>query len=541
MLKNLLILSLLVLFVYGQNLDPLDGVSVKIEVPGTSSETVSDSTSQSNIIGGERDMILIGTGIGNSANCESETFVENGSWFANNGQTCSAEAVLQYDGADGSPNLAMGLGLNLNNVGSAFEIKIQSDLESAFTIEVYSSQSRVSRVIQTIQSSNSLVTYVFPFGEFSGTADFSEIGAIQLRIEARINVDVIVTLFDLIANEASGRVFSDCNCNGFQDNGDNGVEGVTVTASPESNCPSGTESLTTLTNVNGDYEFVSLGECSYSISISQSNDPCSTNARVVDVTTSPENINFGLRLAGSITVPEDRTITCLENTDTDSLGMATCSNSLCGEGQGGGSITVEDNIIAGNCDAEFTIARTFVCVDQGESGVQQIVVTDNGEAPVITIPSDIAIGCDDSTLPTSTGRATAIDSCSAVDVTFEDVVNFTCDRDNCAQAGTITRTWTATDNCGFTSTGVQTISSPGCDSPIIDCPVYYSDNDEDDCPTNEANDDDDDDEVRFGTDDDIACACNEEDDDDDDGSSSEASFVSISVFLFLVLFGVLLF
>jgi hypothetical protein len=513
------------------NLDPLTDVSDKLEVPGISSETFSNSQTGTGILGGERDVIIRGTGQGSSSNCASETFVENGEWFANNGQTCAAEAVLQYDGADGSGDLSMGLGLNLNNVGSAFLIDIQSDLPTSFEIEVYSSVSASSRVTQQIQSSSNLVQYTFPFGEFTGTADFSNIGAIELKIAAVINTDVIVTLFDLIANEISGRVFSDCNCNGFQDSNDAGVQGITVTATPESDCPQGTAQLTTTTNANGDYEFDSLAECNYVVSISSSNNPCTTNSRTIDTGNVSENVNFNLRNAGSISVPEDTTVVCTASTDPASTGQASCSVNNCDSGNDE-DVQISDSIVTGSCDADFTIVRTFTCQNLGESGQQTIVVTDNNEAPVLSVPNDVTINCGESSDPSNTGQATATDTCSEVTITFTDDTINDCDLSACGYVGTITRTWVATDNCGLSSEGIQVINTTPCDYYITECPTVDP-IDDDNCPVNEQNDEDDDDEIRFGEDDDIVCDCNYEDDDDDD--SSDATSLTLNLFLIISL------
>jgi len=75
-------------------------------------------------------------------------------------------------------------------------------------------------------------------------------------------------------------------------------------------------------------------------------------------------------------------------------------------------------------------------------------------APVLTIPPDITIDCDESCDPANTGQATATD-----DHDPNPVVTYTDQHVSggaCASAA-INRTWTATDSAGNFTTGVQTI------------------------------------------------------------------------------------
>src|SRR5207247_4649093 len=78
------------------------------------------------------------------------------------------------------------------------------------------------------------------------------------------------------------------------------------------------------------------------------------------------------------------------------------------------------------------------------------------------------IDCAASTDPSNTGSATATDDCSGVArITHSDVVI----PGNCAGNYTITRTWTATDNCGNSSSCTQTITVMDTHAPTITCPA----------------------------------------------------------------------
>ena len=92
----------------------------------------------------------------------------------------------------------------------------------------------------------------------------------------------------------------------------------------------------------------------------------------------------------------------------------------------------------------------------------------DGEAPVITCPSDANIACGDDESPTNTGTATAVDNC---DPTLSIAIGSSdSEVGSCPIVGkTITRTWTATDVAGNSSTCVQTINvaPTACTAPSL--------------------------------------------------------------------------
>lgn len=81
----------------------------------------------------------------------------------------------------------------------------------------------------------------------------------------------------------------------------------------------------------------------------------------------------------------------------------------------------------------------------------------------MVLPPDATVTCPDSTAPAATGTATATSPCGCpLLVTHSDVVSPTC-----ATSRSITRTWTATDECGNASTGVQVITVVDNTAPVL--------------------------------------------------------------------------
>ena len=94
----------------------------------------------------------------------------------------------------------------------------------------------------------------------------------------------------------------------------------------------------------------------------------------------------------------------------------------------------------GNMSLEYLLNATYI----------------DAAAPVITCPVDVVIECDEDSSPANTGSATAFDNCDdQPSITFSDV---TIQSESCPQEYTIQRTWIAEDNCGNSSSCLQTIN-----------------------------------------------------------------------------------
>ena len=162
----------------------------------------------------------------------------------------------------------------------------------------------------------------------------------------------------------------------------------------------------------------------------------------------------------TLVCPPDVTIDCSESIDPSNTGSPT----------GCAGATYTDDVDAGNCAGNYVITRTWTA-DNGCQGTvsceQEITVTDT-TGPDIDCPAEVGIDCSESTDPSNTGSPTATDDCSGVaNVSHSDSVA----PGNCAGNYVITRTWTATDNCGNSSSCDQTITVSDTTGPDIDCPA----------------------------------------------------------------------
>ncbi len=106
---------------------------------------------------------------------------------------------------------------------------------------------------------------------------------------------------------------------------------------------------------------------------------------------------------------------------------------------------------------------TIKVTDNGDpkmSGTKEVMITvlDEDESPIIICPPNTTIFCSESIDPdenSSLGTATATDTCSGeLSINYRDEITGETD---CSSSAVIKRTWTATNDCGTSSSCVQTI------------------------------------------------------------------------------------
>ncbi|MCO6484214.1 MAG: gliding motility-associated C-terminal domain-containing protein [Saprospiraceae bacterium] len=109
----------------------------------------------------------------------------------------------------------------------------------------------------------------------------------------------------------------------------------------------------------------------------------------------------------------------------------------------------------GNCPQEYVLLRIWSAEDAcGNSSVQtqKISVVDTHAPILIGVPGSVTVECDEVPPP---GNVKAVDACDSV-VTV--IYNQQRVNGPCPDTYTLIRTWTATDDCGNSVTGTQTIS-----------------------------------------------------------------------------------
>jgi len=208
---NIKVLFLFVLFSFAfaqtrvakRTIDPFSPVTpplvILIDVPlssGDDSITVEDSTEGSGILGGERDLRL--TAEFGEVNLVLTTSVANNRWSVSTPNGASGFALMQYDGVDDSIVLREnGLGgVNFrDDSADAFRMLIQSDLETDYTISIYSGSGTQSSRTFSVPGDDVTNEFFIEFSEFTGNANFENIGAVEVLIEAFDNVDTFVEEF----------------------------------------------------------------------------------------------------------------------------------------------------------------------------------------------------------------------------------------------------------------------------------------------------------------------------------------------------------
>ncbi|MEX0329778.1 MAG: hypothetical protein AB3N64_00005, partial [Puniceicoccaceae bacterium] len=160
-----------------------------------------------------------------------------------------------------------------------------------------------------------------------------------------------------------------------------------------------------------------------------------------------------------ITCPSDLTVECDGSTDPADTGTATATD------VGGiASISYSDVVTGGDCPDSYTIARTWTATDTyGNIAqcTQTITVQDTTNPVLAGCPSDVTVECDAVPDPAS---PTATDNCDDdVEISYSEVRT----DGNCPENYTLTRTWTATDNCGNTDTCTQVITVQDTTAPVL--------------------------------------------------------------------------
>jgi len=177
-----------------------------------------------------------------------------------------------------------------------------------------------------------------------------------------------------------------------------------------------------------------------------------------NVSTATQTINVQDNTAPVIAaLPATSTINCPA---TPAFATATALDA-CGSAF---TLTFNDVTTPGLCAGSYSVTRTWTATDacgNVSTAAQTINVQDNTAPVIAALPATSTINCPATPI---FATATASDACgSAFTLTFNDVTT----SGLCAGSYSVTRTWTATDDCGNVSTATQTINVQDNTAPVI--------------------------------------------------------------------------
>ena len=177
------------------------------------------------------------------------------------------------------------------------------------------------------------------------------------------------------------------------------------------------------------------------------------------------------RVKPTVTAPDDVTITCTDDENDPHLTGTASATDNCDDHL---EVIYSDAVTGGDPTTGcYVITRTFSATDDcGNTGTAtQIITVEDKVKPTVTAPADVTIACtDDENDPHLTGTASATDNCDDhLAVTYTDAVT---GGDPTTGCYVITRTFSATDDCGNTGTATQTITVEDKVRPVfLNCPA----------------------------------------------------------------------
>ena len=231
---------------------------------------------------------------------------------------------------------------------------------------------------------------------------------------------------------------------------------------PEVGTASATDNCDENVVVTYDGETRTDGECEGSYTLTRTwtaTDNCGNE------TSASQTISVSDNTAPELTVPADVTAEC---SSIPEVGTASATDNC------------DENVVVtydgetrtdGECEGSYTLTRTWTATDNcgNETSASQTIAVSDNTAPELTVPADVTAEC--SSIP-EVGTASATDNCDQnVVVTYD---GETRTDGECEGSYTLTRTWTATDNCGNETSASQTISVSDNTAPELSVPADVS-------------------------------------------------------------------
>ncbi|MBT5147645.1 MAG: hypothetical protein HOM41_03720, partial [Flavobacteriales bacterium] len=135
------------------------------------------------------------------------------------------------------------------------------------------------------------------------------------------------------------------------------------------------------------------------------------------------------------------------------------------------TIVSSEFIVEGSCDNEYTSFRSWTATDCAGYSVtyEQIITVSDNIAPTLDVPADMNVTCD-AVADAEFGDATSYDNCGESTISVVEVIV----DGACQGSYEIHRTFTATDDCGNSSSGLQTITVVDDVAPELVLPDDYT-------------------------------------------------------------------
>jgi len=288
------------------------------------------------------------------------------------------------------------------------------------------------------------------------------------------NLNDVAAGFTLPFATVGGRVWLDCDRNGLQDPGEDGLPGILVTLSGTDNTNNPVNE-TLATDGDGRFLFDEVAPGVYSLAfglpsssgwafspqdqgsdeaLDSDADPSNGQTPAFTIEGGEQSLLWGAGLADVeapvfVNPPADETLPCDDPQVSDPPTLSATDNF-----DPDPEITfdeVVDNGGGGACNGGFTITRTWTATDRcGNTATHvQVISTGDNVAPFILNIPDLTVECDSNIVDI----AKAVDDCDPdVDLVYEDIeVTGSCPT-------FILRKWTATDDCGNVTMNLQKIT-----------------------------------------------------------------------------------
>ncbi len=154
--------------------------------------SAADATLAAGALGGERDIYVERTSGNAGAVSTDVNLSQAGALSYNSGPATTGNALIVWDGIDGSAtNLnATGLGgvdLTLGGANNAIAIRAGADLNASLVLTIYKNATNYSTFTQPVTGNGeAMANFLIPFSSFTvaggSGADFTSVGAISLKI-----------------------------------------------------------------------------------------------------------------------------------------------------------------------------------------------------------------------------------------------------------------------------------------------------------------------------------------------------------------------